>query len=69
MTRVGRSSITVEVEVTAEALLTGKRLVAMRGSFEMVAVDARGKPIPIPPTEALLGAEDVRREAAYGSHP
>jgi len=56
--RVGRASMTVEVEVTAEALLTGERRLAMRGSFEMVAVDASGKPIAIPSPELLSANEE-----------
>jgi acyl-CoA hydrolase len=45
--RVGRSSMTVIVDVVAETLLTGERALAMRGRFEMVAVDEHGHPIPI----------------------
>lgn len=48
VTRVGRSSMTVAVEGFAEMLLTGQRQLAMRGSFEMVAVDSEGRPIPVP---------------------
>lgn len=42
--RVGRSSMTVKVEVVSETLGKGDRKVAMRGSFEMVAVDENGRP-------------------------
>lgn len=42
--RVGRTSMTVVVEMVAETLLSGQRQLAMRGSFEMVAVDATGRP-------------------------
>lgn len=45
--RVGRSSMTVVVDVTSEGLVSGSRRLAVRGSFEMVAVDAQGRPIPI----------------------
>jgi acyl-CoA hydrolase len=45
--RVGHSSMTVAVEVVAETLVTGRRRVAMCGSFEMVAVDDTGKPTPV----------------------
>jgi acyl-CoA hydrolase len=45
--RVGRSSMTVVVEAVAEALISGERRIAVRGSFEMVAVDDDGKPTPI----------------------
>lgn len=45
--RVGRSSMTVTVEVIAETFGKRDRKVAMRGSFEMVAVDENGRPRPI----------------------
>jgi len=46
--RVGRSSMTVEVTGVAETLLDGERVEALHGCFEMVAVDARGRPQAIP---------------------
>lgn len=53
--RMGRTSMTVEVEMVAETLLSGQRALAMRGRFEMVAVDAAGRPAEAaditPPTE------------------
>ncbi|MBN9248830.1 acyl-CoA thioesterase [Hyphomicrobium sp.] len=45
--RVGRSSMTVSVEVVAETLGKKDRKVAMRGSFEMVAIDENGRPLAI----------------------
>ncbi len=45
--RVGRSSLTVQVEGIAETLSTGARRPALSGRFEMVAVDADGRPVPI----------------------
>ncbi|ABD89053.1 acyl-CoA thioesterase [Rhodopseudomonas palustris] len=45
--RVGRCSMTVSVEMIREDLLTGLRRSAVRGTFEMVAVDQRGRPVPI----------------------
>lgn len=45
--RIGRSSMTVTVDVISEALISGERQLAVRGTFEMVAVDATGKPTPI----------------------
>jgi acyl-CoA hydrolase len=47
VTRVGRSSMTVSVDAVSEALLSGARRLAVRGTFEMVAVDSAGKPTPI----------------------
>ncbi|WEK39807.1 MAG: hotdog domain-containing protein [Candidatus Brevundimonas colombiensis] len=45
--RVGRTSLTVEVEGVAEILSTGVRRPALHGRFEMVAVDADGRPTPL----------------------
>lgn len=45
--RIGRSSMTVKVDVIAETLGKSDGRLAMRGSFEMVAVDAEGRPTPI----------------------
>ena len=45
--RVGRSSMTVMVEVVAETLGKKDRKIAMRGSFEMVAIDENGRPLAI----------------------
>jgi len=42
--RVGRSSMSVEVEGVAETLPGGERVPALRGRFEMVAVDDTGRP-------------------------
>lgn len=57
VTRVGRSSMTVAVELMAETLNSGARRIAARGSFEMVAVDDAGRPIPVRPDAAA--AEDI----------
>lgn len=53
VTRVGRSSMTVIVEAVSEQLVSGDRHLALRGSFEMVAVDDAGKPHPaaLPPLQ------------------
>ena len=45
--RVGRSSMTVAVEMFRENLLSGQRKPVVRGSFEMVAVDEHGRPVAI----------------------
>jgi acyl-CoA hydrolase len=50
--RQGRTSLVVVVEMMAEELLTGRRRIAARGSFQMVAVDESGRPIPIIETSA-----------------
>lgn len=45
--RVGRTSVTVEVELYSENPLSGIRDLATKGEFVMVAVDRDGKSSPI----------------------
>jgi acyl-CoA hydrolase len=40
----GKTSMTVEVKLFAECLLSGKRKLCTKGRFVLVAVDARGRP-------------------------
>ena len=49
---VGRSSMQVEVELFAEDLLSGARELCTRGSFVMIALDAAGAPVAVPPLDA-----------------
>ena len=44
---IGRTSLTVEVELWAEDLLTGQRELCTKGNFVLVAVDEQGRPMPI----------------------
>jgi len=46
-TGTGRTSLTVEVELWAEDLLTGQRELCTKGGFVLVAVDDQGRPTPI----------------------
>jgi acyl-CoA hydrolase len=57
--RVGRSSMTVAVDLVSEALLSGRRSLAVRGSFEMVAVDNAGQPTPIGQSPAIQSVEET----------
>ena len=52
VTNTGRTSLTVEVELWAEDLLTGNRELCTKGSFVLVAVDECGRPVPIVPVES-----------------
>ena len=45
--RVGRSSMTVSVEMIRENLASGQRDVVTCGNFEMVAVSEHGRPVAI----------------------
>lgn len=45
---VGRSSMQVEVELVAEDLLGGERVLCTRGRFVMIALDAAGRPTSLP---------------------
>lgn len=55
---VGRTSLVVDVELSAENLVTGKRHVCTRGAFTMVAGDRKTNPDRLPP------APDARPEFA-----
>ncbi len=56
--RMGRTSMTVVVEMVAETLLSGQRSLAMRGSFEMVAVDATGRPAHLAAGDTIPSTEE-----------
>ena len=47
VTRIGRTSITVEVELWAEHPISGERRLSTVGKFIYVAVTPEGKPTPI----------------------
>lgn len=51
--RVGRSSMTVSVEMIRENLTSGQRNIVTRGNFEMVAVNEQGRPIAIAQNPSL----------------
>lgn len=44
----GKTSMSVEVELYAEDLLTGERRLGTRGRFIMVALDEHGRPTSVP---------------------
>ncbi len=48
VTRVGRSSITVHVETVVRRRRTGENVKVTEGTFVYVALDADGKPRPVP---------------------
>ncbi|ANH04037.1 acyl-CoA thioesterase [Shinella sp. HZN7] len=62
VTRVGRKSMTVEVEMVAEGLVSGERRLCTRGSFSMVAVP----PPHAAPGWCLPPVAAVREEAGLG---
>jgi uncharacterized protein (TIGR00369 family) len=49
----GRSSITVEVDLYAEDLISGDRQLATRGRLVLVALDTHGKPTSVPPLQPI----------------
>lgn len=59
--RVGRSSMTVAVDMIREDMISGKRKSAVRGTFEMVAVNESGRPVPI---SQSITADPIQKEAA-----
>jgi acyl-CoA hydrolase len=44
---IGRTSVTVDVELWGETLTTGERRLSTVGKFVLVAVDSAGRPTPI----------------------
>ncbi len=51
--RVGNTSITVDIDMYSENLLTGERSLSTTGEFVMVAVGEDGRPTPVPPAASL----------------
>jgi acyl-CoA hydrolase len=56
----GRTSVTVEVELYGEDLLTGERSLSTRGRIVLVALDECGRPTAVP----VLAASAPRKEVA-----
>ena len=52
--------MTVAVDLIHEDALSGQRRAAVRGTFEMIAVDANGRPTPI---SVSRHSNDVQEEA------
>jgi uncharacterized protein (TIGR00369 family) len=48
--RIGRTSVTVGVDMFAEDVATGERRLATSGSFVFVAVDDHGRPVEVRPS-------------------
>jgi acyl-CoA hydrolase len=61
---VGRTSLIVRIQIYAEHPLIGERRVCTIGYFSMVAVDAQGRPVPVP--RLLLPDEQAQAEWAVG---
>jgi uncharacterized protein (TIGR00369 family) len=58
--QTGRTSLTVEVEVYGEDILTGDRALSTRGRIILVALDSNGRPTTVP----TLSAAASRQEGA-----
>lgn len=70
LTWTGRTSMEVQVTVTAERVLTGERRRASTAYLVYVALDGRGQPAPVPPfqpatteEQRLFAAGEARRAA------
>ncbi len=61
MTYAGRTSMEIRVDVQSEDLLSGERRQTSTAYLTFVAIDAKGRPRPVPPL--LLETEDEHREA------
>lgn len=60
----GRTSMTVEVDLYSEDLLTGDRQVGTRGHFVLVALDAHGRPTAVPRLTQPAGLPSGERVTA-----
>ena len=60
VTYVGRSSMETRLIVTAQKLLTGQKTHTNTAYFVYVALDERGKPVPVQPL--LIETDDERAE-------
>jgi acyl-CoA thioesterase YciA len=49
---VGRTSMQIDVEVWAEEITSGERVLSSTGRFVFVALGADDRPTPVPPLEA-----------------
>ena len=58
--RAGTRSVDVEIELTAEELLSGARRLCTRGLFTLVAVKHPDTPLPLPPLDRVAEPEDDR---------
>lgn len=47
--KVGRTSMTVNVQLWVEPMQRAERTLACEGSFVLVAVDEQNQPVPVPP--------------------
>jgi acyl-CoA hydrolase len=47
VSRIGRTSVTVAVDMFAEDVTTGERRLATSGSFVFVAIDDEGRPVEV----------------------
>lgn len=53
--KVGRTSMTIQVDVYRETMASGEQQLATSGLFVFVAVDENGKPRPVPALQASDG--------------
>ncbi len=64
VTYAGRTSVEVEVQVTAENPITGERVQTNTAYLVYVAIDDHGRPTQVPPLLAETPEEKRRMEAA-----
>jgi acyl-CoA hydrolase len=59
--RAGTRSVDVEIELTAEALLSGERRLCTRGLFTLVAAKGPETRLPLPPLDRIMAEPDDGR--------
>jgi acyl-CoA hydrolase len=60
------TSLEVEIEVFSEAVTTGERRLTSRAYLTFVAIDAAGRPQPVPPLRLETDDDRRRSDAAHG---
>lgn len=56
--KVGRTSMTIKVELWVEPMDRAERTLACQGEFVLVAVDSLNRPTPVPQLEAIHAKND-----------
>lgn len=64
VTRIGRTSMTVEVETHANRGRIGEEVKVTEGHFTMVAIDDDGRPRSVPDTESMPDTESAPDRSA-----
>jgi acyl-CoA hydrolase len=63
--RIGRSSLTVRVTGRTECVATGALTLSLEGAFELVAIDAHGRPAAMAPAAPAVASSTCSTSSAF----